>query len=140
MAGGDANDTRAPWPKGEDGLHLLEFGPVNVEASKAADHVFDTMTAQFKFKAVKAEFQTQTLTENNGITFNLEDDTGTAKVLINDAGVAAVVAGAGGVQALTVDTTVEINAGALLKASYKSGATDTSVQSKIRLCVKPTHG
>lgn len=140
MAGGDANDLRAPWPKGDDGVMVLEFGPVNIEASKASDHIFDTMTAPFAFRVIKGEVSSQTLTENTGITINLQDDSSTPQELVSDAGLSAIVAGAGGVTAVTVSKTITINAGALLYASYKSGSTDTSVQTKLRLWIKPVHG
>lgn len=137
MAGGTAGDIRTPYPKGEDGLFMFEFHGAIVEASKSADFIFNQMTVPFAFKAVKAEYTALEIAITNAMTVNIQDDTATPEEIITDAAVAAITEGAGGVAALTVDKTKTINAGAILSASYGSGAGDTAKDLRIRLWVKP---
>lgn len=145
MAGGTASDIRAPYPKGDAGLVCITFGPVEVIASKgtanAADYVFDQFTVPFSFKPVRAEYTAEDITIGNAnLVVNIEDDTGTAKVIVDDAALTAITAGAGVGAALTIaNRELVINAGAVLIASYSSKAGDTTTALKLRLWVKPVN-
>lgn len=138
MAGGDAQILRAPYPKGDDGYICIASKAFDIAASKASDFIVDEQTVPFAFRAVYAEYTADAITETNAITFNVEDDTGTPQVLINDfACSGSMTAGASVARAMTVVKTITVNAGALLRFSYKSGASDTGTNCVIRIWVKP---
>jgi hypothetical protein len=139
MAGGNAQDVSSAFPKGENGLVLIQSSPVNVQASKT-DHIWCEFTAPFAFRIIKAEAISAIVTIANAVTINVEDDTGTPKVpIVNSAGITAGADGTGDRGALTVDDSVLINAGALVNFSYISGAGDSSTGTVIWLWVKPEY-
>ena len=138
MAGGNASDIRTPWPKGELGWYLIEFGPVDIpDSAKSADEHFDQFQTHFAFHAMECRATSLNVSETNAITINIEDDSGTAKVIVADAAITAYTQGDGHNEKLTVVKSVKILAGAIVKCSYKSGASDTTLGLKIRLWVKP---
>lgn len=138
MAGGSASDIRAPYPKGEDSLVCLTFGPFDVPDAAQTDEIVEKLTIPFGFKAVRAEV-TALAVVAGGTTFtvNLQDDTGTPQVLIADAAVADVSLGAGSAESLTVVKTITVNAGAVLSFTYTSVSGDTAIGVKLRVWVKP---
>ncbi|KPL09548.1 hypothetical protein AMJ71_06155 [candidate division TA06 bacterium SM1_40] len=137
MAGGSASDIRTPFPFDE---YLIEFGTFDIAASKSSDYQVDNFTVPFACRAVRCEVTATDVNVTNGITINIEDDTPTTpKVVVSDAAVAAITAGAGKSEALTVDRTKTIFAGAVLKCSYKSGASDDAENVKVRLWVEPVN-
>lgn len=137
MAGGTAADIRSAWPKGEDGLILLQSLPCDVAASKT-DHRWDQLLVPFAFKAVRAEMCAEEVVDANAsCTFTVLDDTGTPKKVINAQATTAITDGSSARAALTVDKSVTILAGALLSFEYTSTGSDTSRNLVIRLWVKP---
>lgn len=137
MAGGVAGDIRGSYPKGQDSLVLLEFGPFQIIASKT-DYDVDRFTTRFAFKPKFAELTATDIAVTNAITVNIEDDTGTAKAIVTNKAVAAITAGAGLLLPLTiVNKETIINAGAILLMTYISGTSDTGIDVKVRLWVKP---
>lgn len=139
MAGGTAADIRAPWPKGENGWFLIEFGPVDIpNSAKSADELFDSFVTPFAFRAMECRITALDITDATpSLTVNIEDDSSSPKVLVADHLIAAITQGNGSSQKLTVDKTKTINAGAIVTASYKSASSDTTTGLKIRLWVKP---
>lgn len=138
MAGGSASDIRTPWPKGEDGLVLIQ-APCSIVASKTKDFITHRHTAQFAFKAVRLTYSAQDIVVTNAVTLNVQDDSSTPQELITDVSLSAITGGAGLDVDLSVDKSITINAGALLDFSYGSGAADTSIDGVFNLWVKPTH-
>lgn len=138
MAGGSANDLRAPYPKGAQSLVLIQ-APLTVVASKTKDFITHEMTVPFAFKAVKATYSAQDINVTNGITVNIQDDSSTPQELVTDKAVTAITGGAGTEQDLSVDKTITINAGAVLYFSYGSGASDDSLDGMINLWVRPVN-
>lgn len=139
MAGGVAADIRTPYPKGRDGLVLIQSAPVDVQASKTG-HVFDQIELQFACQVVKAETVSSVMAISNGITFIVQDDTGTPKKMVNAGAAAAITDGSSARTAFlaaTLNKGTTINAGALLEFQYTSGASDTSTNTIVRLWVKP---
>jgi len=136
MAGGSANDTRVPWPEGSDGWYLFTLGPFNIIASKT-NHIVDEITLPFAIRAAFAETISSALAITNAVTLLVRDDTGTPKVLINGAAPAVIVAGATVATELAVVKNVSIFAGAKLRTLYTSGVADTSIDTIIRLWVRP---
>lgn len=137
MAGGTAADIRTPWPKGEEGLVLLQSNPVTVQASKTG-HQWDQMLVPFAFKPVRAEICAESITDADAsCAFTVQDDTGTPKKVIDAAATTAMADGSSVRAALTVDKTVTIFAGALLDFLYTSTGSDASVNLVIRIWVKP---
>ena len=135
MAGGSVSLVRGAFPMGD--IIPLHFH-FEIVASKSADYVVDMMLMPWAFRPVYAELTAQIVTITNAITFNLEDDTGTAQVLIADHSVTAITGGAGTVQTPTVVAGLKINAGAYLVASYGSGAGDVALDVDVTLWVRPT--
>lgn len=140
MAGGNANSLRTPYPIGKKGLFPIFSKTFDMSQSHAADYIVDEQCVPFAFTVEEAEFCADALTEAVGVTVNVQDDSGTPKVVIADAGVAAITAGASARQALTVDKSKVIYDGALLQFSYISGAGDSATNAQIRLWVKPYYG
>lgn len=138
MAGGVAADLRSPWPKGSDGIILLQSNSTDFIASQT-NKVFDVLTVPFACKPIYAETVSQAMAITNGITLSVIDDTGTPKEMITDAAAAAITAGASAITALAVVKSVIFYAGALMKFTYISGASDTSVNTIVRLWVKPLY-
>ena len=137
MAGGDTASKLAPYPK-YPGLVMLTFGPVDLVTNKTKDHLFEKQTTRFAFRPVAAELTAYLVTLTSGtVTINLEDDSTSAKVIIDDVSVAAVVAGAATTVDVTVDNTLVIFAGAILEASYGTGATVVGTGLKLQLWVEP---
>ncbi len=140
MAGGNAADFRAPYPKGEDSVVILSFGPFDIPDAAQTDEIIEEMTVPFGFKAVKAEISGLLLTDSTpSTTINLQDDTGTPQVLIADASVTAFAIGAGAVQDITIVKTITINAGAILRFTYTSASSDVATGLKLRIWVVPVH-
>ncbi len=139
MAGGDTNDLRTPYPKGREVGVLIQSAPVDIQASKT-DHRFDEIELPFKCKIVKAETVSgKEMAITNAITISVLDDTGTPKKFINASAAAAITDGTSARTALTVDKTITIFAGALLRFEYTSGASDTSTGTIVRIWVVPVH-
>lgn len=136
MAGGDTNQPGDGWPEGGDALHMIVLGPINVVASKTKDYIFDAYTLQFACTPIKGEITHENVDISNAMTINIQDDSSTPKQIVTDQTVPAITGGAGATVALTVIQGVRLNAGAILEASYGSGASDTSTGTKIRLWVK----
>jgi hypothetical protein len=140
MAGGTEQLYQTPYPKGGDGLVCITFGPFDVPDSAQTDEIVDRFTTQFAFKAVKCEVTALKVTDvNSSFSVNIEDDSGTPKVLVADAVVAAVALGTGSSESLTVDRDKIIFAGALLRLTYTSTGSDVCLSVKVRLWVKPVY-
>jgi len=141
MAGGVAADIRAPYPKGEDALIPIKFGPFTMTASTAPDEIVEKFELPFACKPVKARLTAQTITQadTDKVTVNLQDDAGTE--IVKDAVATAVVAGAGSWEALTLASgaaNTQFNAGALLEMSYgASNAGDVGLDVTLVLYVRP---
>lgn len=136
MAGGVAGDIRTPYPKGEDGVILVASHSFNVIASQTAERV-DELELQWACKIVKAETCSTVMTIGTGITITVLDDTGTPIKFVDAKAAAVIAVGVAARTALVVDKTVQMNAGALLRFEYTSGSSDTSIDSIIRLWLKP---
>lgn len=138
MAGGVAADIRGIYPKGDDSLHLIKFGPFTIVAGNAADHIVEVHELPFACVPVKARLTAQDLIETNAITINLQDDSSVPKQIVTDHNVAAITDGAGSNVSLTIaDLVTVINAGALIECSYGSGSTDSGVDVTVNLWVRP---
>lgn len=134
---GNANDiTKRPFPFG--GLQLIEFPPVDIQASKT-DYVYAQIEVPYAFRLKKAEKISEAVAITNGVTLDVIDDTGTPQVLIADEAITAITAGSAVTAACTVDDEGPVYAGAKLSARYTSGASDTSRHTTIRLWVEPLH-
>lgn len=139
MAGGTAGDLRTPYPKGDNSLIPIHF-PLTVVASKTKDFITHSHKLKFACRPVLVEHSAQEVAVTNAITINLQDDSSTPQEIVTDQTLAAVTAGAGGVTAPTLASgakALTINAGAILEASYGSGASDTSLDSVLTLWVRP---
>lgn len=141
MAGGTAADIRTPWPKGDKGWFLIEFGPVDIpDSAKSADELFDSFVTPFAFTAEECRVTALDITDaNTTLSINIEDDSDTPQVLVADAGIAPITQGNGSYEKLTVVKNLTINAGAIVTCSYKSAASDTTTGLKVRLWVKPVN-
>jgi hypothetical protein len=138
MAGGNAANFQTPYPKGEDALVEIVFGPFDVPDAAQSGEIVERFTVPFAFKAVKCEATALDVTAG-GTTFFVDifDDTSSPKEIVKDATIADVSLGAGSTEALTVVKTVTINAGALLTLTYDSASGDSCIGVKIRLWVQP---
>jgi len=135
MAGGDANDLRAPWPKGEQGWLLLQLGPFDIQNNDSAESRFE-MTVPFGFKPKKAYHTSRIVTSTPVVT--IQDDSGTPKKIVDSAALAAVADEATTEEELTVGS-VEINAGAKISVLSTAGASEDTTQSMINLWVEPVN-
>jgi hypothetical protein len=129
---GNANLIDRPYPNGPEIL-VWQTGNVAIEASKT-DHVWDVTYVQYAFYPTKVEICSQTVAITNAITIDLADNEGTPNVIMNNEALAAVTAGASTapIQA-TIDDRGLVLQGAVLIARYTSGASDTSVGTRMRL-------
>ena len=135
MAGGDTNDLRAPYPKGEDGFVLLQLGPFDAQNNDSDESRYQ-MTVPFSFKPKKAFHTAQVVTSTPEIT--VQDDTGTPKVIVDGSALTAAADEATAEEELTVED-VTIFAGAKIQVFTTAGASEATVQSMINLWVKPVN-
>jgi len=135
---GNANVLKSAWPQGEDGIILLELGPFEVEASKT-NYVVDALRVPYAFEPVYAEVASHTVTVTNGITLDVLDNESTPQQIVEDHTLAASTAGSTANASMTIDDFGPVLADAVLSVRYTSGASDTSVNTKVRLWVRPVH-
>lgn len=140
MAGGVAGDIRSAWPKGQDALIPIKFGPFEIIAGKTKDFIVEKLQLPFACQVKKGFVTAQDVNVANAITLNVQDDSGTPVQIVTDNALAAITGGAGSWVALTIASpNTTLNAGALLEASYGSGASDTGESVTIVLYVKPVY-
>lgn len=140
MAGGSASDIRSKWPKGDDALIPIRFGPHDVEASGAADFIMEKRRMEFAFKPVRAELSARDIT--GAWSINLTDDTSSPYEIITDQAPTAISKGAGSLEAITLAsgaTAQQINAGAILIWSYFTEAGDVALDMVLTLWVRPVN-
>ena len=129
---GNADRLDRPFPHGK---HILvwQTGQVNIEASKT-DHVWDVSYVQYAFRPTHFEICSQTVAITNAITIDIADNEGTPNVIVDNEALAAVTAGASTAPIQgTIDDRGLVLYGAVLIARYTSGASDTSVGTRVRL-------
>lgn len=139
MAGGTAGDIRTPYPKGDNSLIPIHF-PMTVVASKTKDFISHSHKLKFACRPVLVEFTAQDIIVTNAVTINLLDDSSTPQEIVTDQTLAAITGGAGGITAPTMASgakALTLNAGAILEASYGSGASDSTVDGVMTLWVRP---
>jgi hypothetical protein len=139
MAGGNANDLRAPYPKGEDGWVCIPLGPVSAGNGETGATKFAT-TVPFGFYPRKAYFSAQVVTSDPTIT--IQDDTGTPQVIVSAVTLTAIVDESSAVQDLTITEAVkatQINAGAELHVLITTDAGDVVTLGQVLLWVKPAN-
>lgn len=142
MAGGSAADIRSKWPKGDDALIPIVFGPHDIEASGSADFVMEKRRMEFAFKPVRAELTSREIVISNALTLNLVDDSSSPNEIVTNQAPAAVTKGAGALEAITLAvgaTAQQINAGAVLIWSYGSAVSDTALDVVFTLWVRPVN-
>ena len=141
MAGGNAADIRAPYPKGEGSVVEITLGPADVATGKT-DHLVDQWQAPFAFRVQYVHFTAELCTLDTGISVHIFDDSATPLVIVNDDELEAIVAGATDLQKLAVVSLTQVfNAGALITLSITTdgGGSEVLTNGKIRMGVVPVY-
>ena len=140
MAGGDANNLRRPYPNGADSIAIIQSGPL-VQAAAAALTAYRwcELTVPFKCRVVHAERTAGLVTDADADgVLTVFDDSGTPKVVVPSQAITALAAGVATAKTLTIDPSLVLNAGALLRFEATTGdAGDQIVGLVVTLWVVP---
>lgn len=146
MAGGNANDIRAPYPKGGDSVVPLIFSGLTKVGAQTGTIVLASMTLPFSCKCVYAEAiagQTAVTDADADTALLVQDDTaGTTKKWVNNvtSGNTLTALAAGARRQFVVDKSVELYAQSILQVAMVFGdAGDVFDGLTIVLWVQPTN-